>query len=50
MTLYQAWSDFCQSARDLLWTYSPETIFFAGILIGMMCGLMLAALTYPGLL
>jgi hypothetical protein len=50
MTLYQAWSEFCQSARELLWAYSPETIFFAGLLIGLICGLLLALATYPGLL
>jgi len=50
MTLYQAWSDFCHASRTALWAYSPETIFFAGLLIGLICGMLLALATYPGLI
>ena len=47
MTLYQAWSEFCYAARNALWAYSPETIFFAGILIGIICSLLAGLIILP---
>lgn len=47
MTLYEAWSELCAATRALLWNYSPETIFLAGLLIGGLIGLLLAAVTHP---
>jgi hypothetical protein len=50
MTLYQAWPELCQAVRIVLWHYRPETIFFASLLIGLIGGMLLALVTYPGLL
>lgn len=46
MTLYEAWSELCAAARMLLWNYSPETIFLAGLMIGAVAGLLLAVVTF----
>jgi hypothetical protein len=46
MTLYEAWSELCAATRTLLWNYSPEAIFLAGLLIGIVAGLLLAVVTF----
>jgi hypothetical protein len=48
MTLYQTWSDFCQASRAALWNYSPEAVFVIGVMIGVICGLLVALVTYGG--
>ena len=45
MTLYEAWSELCAATRTLLWNYSPEAIFLAGLLIGGIMGLLIAVVT-----
>ena len=46
ITLYEAWSALCAATRALLWNYSPETIFLAGLMIGTVAGLLLAVVTF----
>ena len=46
MTLYEAWGELCAATRALLWNYSPDTIFLAGLLIGAVAGLLLAVATF----
>ena len=46
MTLYEAWGELCAATRAILWNYSPETIFLAGLMIGTVAGLLLAVVTF----